>query len=513
MEILVKAVDDASGVLDKIAKGTENVEQKAKGLSGTMQAALGALSAYAGSRGLMSLVGASEQANLQIAQARFHLVGFGGDVSANLRDLQAWAVGMQKAGIAGDEYATLVAAKLTPRVKNLSKAQEYANVLLRGERLGILNAQEAANMMIRATEGNERALRFLVEQMGIAVPEFVSLQTLFEELRRRIEGGEEALSPFAIAMRQLRENMSDFAETAGAPLARFFAFFLQSINALIDRFPAVGTAVAGALAVIATALTGLGLGLGLSSLLGLLGLSVAFGPWGLAIGAAIGLVVFYLSQLAGMSEQTKQRWQVAFTLMIAAAGIAAAAISAVFFLPLMALLAGLFIATQMSIEGYKLSWTGFKDFLKDTFVGIGIIIKETWTATIDWLKSQFDAFVGWINNKVQEVFSAVARAISAVSSLPGVSSVVSAAKSAVGSVSGKRAAGGPVSYGSSYLVGERGPEIFTPRSAGMITANGGGGAGILIDMRGSTFMDRQAAVQIGDEIIKRLKELHRIGRT
>ena len=36
---------------------------------------------------------------------------------------------------------------------------------------------------------------------------------------------------------------------------------------------------------------------------------------------------------------------------------------------------------------------------------------------------------------------------------------------------GKRAAGGPVSAGSSYLVGERGPELFTPSRSGNIVPN------------------------------------------
>jgi hypothetical protein len=41
----------------------------------------------------------------------------------------------------------------------------------------------------------------------------------------------------------------------------------------------------------------------------------------------------------------------------------------------------------------------------------------------------------------------------------------------------RRAAGGPVSGGSSYLVGERGPEIFTPMSSGNITSNSQLGGG------------------------------------
>ena len=53
-----------------------------------------------------------------------------------------------------------------------------------------------------------------------------------------------------------------------------------------------------------------------------------------------------------------------------------------------------------------------------------------------------------------------------------------------------RAIGGPVSGGSSYLVGERGPEIFTPLGSGMITPNsaiGGpvsGGSSYIVEERG-----------------------------
>lgn len=39
-------------------------------------------------------------------------------------------------------------------------------------------------------------------------------------------------------------------------------------------------------------------------------------------------------------------------------------------------------------------------------------------------------------------------------------------------VIGARASGGPVMGGSAYLVGERGPEIFTPTSAGIVSAIG-----------------------------------------
>lgn len=53
---------------------------------------------------------------------------------------------------------------------------------------------------------------------------------------------------------------------------------------------------------------------------------------------------------------------------------------------------------------------------------------------------------------------------------------------------GGKAAGGPVSAGTSYLVGERGPEIFTPGTSGKILPNGWGGGGTsvqVIDQRGA----------------------------
>ena len=47
-----------------------------------------------------------------------------------------------------------------------------------------------------------------------------------------------------------------------------------------------------------------------------------------------------------------------------------------------------------------------------------------------------------------------------------------------------RATGGSVSSGSSYLVGERGPELFMPNRSGSIAPNGlnGGGANVSVNI-------------------------------
>jgi hypothetical protein len=62
--------------------------------------------------------------------------------------------------------------------------------------------------------------------------------------------------------------------------------------------------------------------------------------------------------------------------------------------------------------------------------------------------------------------------------------------------SGFRAAGGPVSRGGSYIVGERGPELFTPGASGSITPNNAmGGANITVNVTSANPNDVVAALQ------------------
>lgn len=70
------------------------------------------------------------------------------------------------------------------------------------------------------------------------------------------------------------------------------------------------------------------------------------------------------------------------------------------------------------------------------------------------------------------------------------------------SFGGPRASGGPVDPSKTYLVGEKGPELFTPSTAGNITANGAGGNVFNIDARG-------AQAGVGEEIRRALKDYER----
>jgi phage-related minor tail protein len=81
-----------------------------------------------------------------------------------------------------------------------------------------------------------------------------------------------------------------------------------------------------------------------------------------------------------------------------------------------------------------------------------------------------------------------------------------------GGFAGFKADGGPVSAGSSYIVGERGPELFVPRSSGSIVPNekmtsggSGGMGGVTVNYNIAAGVSRGDLVPILEQERKRLK--------
>ena len=69
---------------------------------------------------------------------------------------------------------------------------------------------------------------------------------------------------------------------------------------------------------------------------------------------------------------------------------------------------------------------------------------------------------------------------------------------------GFRADGGPVSAGKSYVVGERGPELYTPSRSGSITANGAGGGKVELVLHTSEGVTVEQAGQIAANVSLRI---------
>lgn len=88
---------------------------------------------------------------------------------------------------------------------------------------------------------------------------------------------------------------------------------------------------------------------------------------------------------------------------------------------------------------------------------------------------------------MQELARAVLAAVNSLGSGAGAGGLGQAISQAVsglfkGGYGGARADGGPVSGGGSYLVGERGPEVFRPTGAGVIEPLGAAGPAVVVNV-------------------------------
>ncbi len=92
-----------------------------------------------------------------------------------------------------------------------------------------------------------------------------------------------------------------------------------------------------------------------------------------------------------------------------------------------------------------------------------------------------------------------------------------ALSSSIGSLFGGmpgRATGGPVTSGSAYMVGERGPELFVPTAAGRIETMGGGRGPVSVTINVAAPRDASTAImqQTGAQVARAVRQaLQRAG--
>jgi hypothetical protein len=115
--------------------------------------------------------------------------------------------------------------------------------------------------------------------------------------------------------------------------------------------------------------------------------------------------------------------------------------------------------------------------LKLAIQGIGIALGVVINVVGD-LISGFQTLFGWIG-KVIDKITAMINLVRNNAAVRGIAGLIDTA------FGGFRAAGGSVSAGTPYVVGERGAELFVPSSNGTIVPNGGMGSTINITVNGA----------------------------
>ena len=146
-----------------------------------------------------------------------------------------------------------------------------------------------------------------------------------------------------------------------------------------------------------------------------------------------------------------------------------------------------FISAAKSIfipvfQGIKSAFDNIKGAVSDN--------KEEFKALLEFIQKYVAPFLGGaFKLAIQGIGTAIAAVVDVVGALiRGFQTLISLGSKIGGAIGGMfgggRAAGGPVAGGTTYLVGEKGPELFTPSSAGTIIPNGafGGKSGNTINI-------------------------------
>jgi tape measure domain-containing protein len=493
LQIVIDAENKAAGALKQVEGQLGGVQERIQTMQGKLERfdpafktmAIGGTAAFAAIAGVIGL-SVSKAAEFEQMQISFEtMLGSAEKGTKMLKDLIAFAAKtpFEVKGIQDTARQLLAYGFTQEEVMSNLKIMGDLAAGVGMDRLPLITlafgqvkaATKLTGMELRQfTENGIPLLAALSEQMGVSVgtiQQMVSEGKIgFEDVRKAlesmtIEGGrfanlmERQSTTLAGRWSTFKDTLAVTATTIGTALLPYAQKLLEVMIPIVTK---IGEWVAAHPKLTAAILAAAAALAGLVAVVGIIGVAVV-GFMGMlaAAGLTIGGFVVVLGTIAAVSGGV--------IIAIGLIGGAAAALAYV-------------IVTN---------W----DKIKATTIAVWDSIKAYLHEVWEDIKSSAAAALDWILSKIEKVMSAYNKVKSAVSS------VVSAGKSVVGA----RAAGGPVSAGAPYIVGERGPETFVPATAGRIIRSGSGGTTININIGGNTFMGKEGiAREIGDELMHQL---------
>ena len=154
-----------------------------------------------------------------------------------------------------------------------------------------------------------------------------------------------------------------------------------------------------------------------------------------------------------------------------------------------------FETIKKAIDDNSESFKPLIDLIKSVASWIGDNLAPVIGAIVKGQLEMFGVILGKIIGFIADIISGITTVIAKVKAF-GTALGNSAIGDFVGGLfGGGKASGGPVKKGTTYLVGENGPELFTPSGSGNIIPNGGtGGGNVTINVTG-TMMDPEGVAR------------------
>lgn len=425
-------------------------------------AALGAASALGGIgllKGVKDLTDAASEAEAETAKMDAILKTMG-ESGAKARDsIMKASQSVTRLGF-DDEAAATSMAKLYQRtgdVETAMKLNATAMDLARFKNIDLESASKAVGLVL---SGNTKVLK----ELGIQVDDTKTPMEQLGEAQRKLAGQAESYASTSKGQADaMREGFANLKETIGAALLPMLSKLFEAIRPVIEQVskwvqdhPKLTTAIlAGAVALgtLATILPGI-IVLIKGFELATMGVKVAMSLLALPPGGVILLVVAAIAAVVAIVITVIKHWEKIVEFINKVLG------------PV--------------LDWLKQRWYDIRDAVKDV---------------IEWFQGAIDK-IGQAIQKAHEFLS-----------IKGAGNFFGNVFSSITGMSyqGQRAEGGPVSGGSVYMVGERGPEFFVPGVNGTIVPNGRGGASVVINLNGGVFTDQSSIQRLGDQLIAALR--------
>ncbi len=412
-----------------------------------------------------------------------------------------------------DEDTAESMAKLLQRTGDLTEATKLNAVAMDLARAKNIDLSTATTLVWQVLSWNGKVLK----QYGIDIKDSATPLEALWELQTKVAGQASAFADtYAGKMQTLNTQIGNIKETIWGPLSEAltsvlakFTPILEKVATWIEANPKLTAnmiMVAGAVTGLVSVLAWLSLVLpAIISGISALGAVIAFMTWpiGLVILAVGALYLAWKNNFLGMQTATK----VSMDFMENTVWV------------------GVYNIQQSLTTFYAdaMVWNiGFLNDLGawwyDTWQGIKANLSNVLTQIVEAGRSSFTQFKTIVTGIVTEVWTYVTAKLNAIKDT--LREIVSLGKAKTdtfngNAVAGARASGGPVSGGSTYLVGERWPELFTPASSGNITPNNQlGGVSVSINMWGVSVRNESdinsLASAVADQLTRSL-QLSKLG--
>ncbi len=221
IELIVKATDQATAVLNKIGGDIERKAESIKtALNGISMAWLGVGAAIIGGMGLMTKSAAEEEANINRLSIALKNVGVSYDnVKASLEEVITAT--QRKTGIADDEQRDVL-SRLLLVTNDYNKALSLLPLTLDLAAAGQMDTSTAATYLGKAMLELEGGAESVTVRLGQASMQFSSLA----DIEARVGGAAQAaVNPLTV----LKNELSDITEKLGG-------LILPTLKSLVDAF-------------------------------------------------------------------------------------------------------------------------------------------------------------------------------------------------------------------------------------------------------------------------------------